>query len=75
MSMASTHDNTAPPNSIHPLRQKAPIALSVAYADGQTVPARNYNLIQNLSGIEISELKDALAYAEHQLKVTQAEKD
>jgi hypothetical protein len=32
-----------------------------------TVPTRNYKTMQNVAAIEISELKDSLAYAEFQL--------
>ena len=59
--------SAAPPN---PLKTKVPPALSVAFAGEDPVPARNYKVIQNMAGIEISELKDALAYAEYQLSKT-----
>ena len=59
--------NAAPPN---PLRTKAPAAMTVAFSDADPVPSRNYKIVQNLAGIEIAELKDALAYAEYQLSKT-----
>ena len=62
----------APPN---PLKQKAPSAMTVAFSEADPVPHRNYKVIQNMAGIEIAELKDALAYAEYQLSKTHAEKD
>ena len=37
------------------------------HLEGEKVPQRNYKLIQNMAGIEIAELKDALSYAEFQL--------
>lgn len=54
----------------HPMRQRAPPAMTVAFSKDDPVPARNYKVIQNMAGIEISELKDALAYAEFQLAKT-----
>lgn len=39
------------------------------------MPTRNYKVIQNMAGIEIAELRDALQYAEYQLAKTHAEKD
>jgi hypothetical protein len=43
--------------------------------EGDTVPQRNYKLIHNMAGIEISELKDALHYAEFQLAKSLREKE
>lgn len=34
---------------------------------GDTIPQRNYKMIQNMAALEIAELKDSLAYAEFQL--------
>ena len=34
---------------------------------GDTIPQRNYKMIQNMASLEIAELKDSLAYAEFQL--------
>jgi hypothetical protein len=62
----------SPPN---PLKQKAPQALTVAFTEGDPIPTRNYKVIQNMAGIEIAELRDALQYAEFQLAKTHAEKD
>jgi hypothetical protein len=65
----------AAPPTTHPLKQKAPTALTVAFSEGDPVPARNYKVIKNMAGIEIAELKDALAYTEYQLSKTHAEKE
>ena len=59
----------APPN---PRNSKAPQALTVVYQqeDEQLpnpVPQRNYRIVKNMTGIEIQELKDALAFSEYQL--------
>jgi predicted nuclease with TOPRIM domain len=67
----------APPN---PRNTKAPPAMTVVYQHGDDqlenpVPQRNYRVVQNMAGIEIQELKEALAYAEYQLCKSQTEKE
>lgn len=53
---------------------KAPPSIHVAI-DGETVPQRNYKIIQNMAGIEIAELREALQYAEFQLAKNMKEKE
>jgi hypothetical protein len=65
----------AAPPTTHPLKQKAPPALTIAFSEGDPIPARNYKVIQNMAGIEIAELKDALAYTEYQLSKAHADKE
>lgn len=43
--------------------------------EGDTVPQRNYKMIQNMAALEIGELKDSLAYAEFQLAKVVREKE
>ena len=43
--------------------------------DRDTVPVRNQKMFRNVASIEISELKDALAYAERLLAKNMEEKE
>ncbi len=73
MSQLNVHLNNDP-SAQKTLNSRAPPAIHVS-VEGETVPQRNYKLIHNMAGIEISELKDALHYAEFQLAKSLREKE